>query len=57
MFKELKGKQCHLKEVSRDEAGEAGKARAGEPIINILDLLLPTLLKGPLATVQRKGWK
>lgn len=57
MFKELKGKQCHLQGVSRDEAGETGKARAGEPIINILDLLLPTLLKAPLATVQRKCWK
>lgn len=57
MFEEPKGNQCDPRRVSKDEIGEAGKARVGEPIIKILDLIGLTLLKDPLATLLRKDWR
>ena len=37
--RELEGYPCSPRGVSKDEAGEAGKARAGEPTIKFLALI------------------
>lgn len=55
MFEEPKEGQCDPRRVSKDELGEAGQARAGEPRIKILALISLTLLKDSFLCRERTG--